>query len=85
MLNYQALDLQKHLSLASLTQPCVMLQKFLIMKKKVKSLQRMHYSLDWISAVYAHMQMFSYFIDIVANLFVVKIFVKGQHGEVETQ
>ena len=24
--------------------------------------------------------MFSYFIDIVANLFVVKIFVKGQHG-----
>ena len=31
-------------------------------EKKVKSLQRMHYSVDWISAVYAHMQMFSYFI-----------------------
>ena len=45
----------------------------------------MHYSVDWISAVYAHMQMFSYFIDIVANLFVVKIFAKGQHGGVETQ
>lgn len=54
-------------------------------EKKVKSLQRMHYSVDWISAVYAHMQMFSCFIDIVANLFVVKIFVKGQHGGVETQ
>ena len=53
------LDLQKHLSLASLTQPCVMLQKFLIMKKsKVSATNAL---LSWLNfcslCTYANVQL----------------------------